>query len=242
MNRYRLPRLAFALSFVLLAGHTGAEEPEAAPTTEPEAAKVSYALGLQTGMTMKQQGIVVAVEHFSRGLADGLGDGEPEMTEAEIRQTMIAFQQQMQQKVSERLARESEANTTAGAAYLADNGKRDGVTTLDSGLQYEVLPAGEGDQKPAKTDVVQVHYTGALIDGTVFDSSVQRGQPASFPLNRVIPGWTEALQLMTVGAKWRVVIPSDLAYGERGSPPRIGPNAVLVFEVELLGINPTASQ
>ncbi len=191
---------------------------------------------------MKQQELEIEVDAFSQGLADGLGDGEPKLTDAELRETLMAFQQQMQQKMTARMARQAEENTNAGAAFLTENKKREGVTTRESGLQYEVIQAGEGTAKPSETDVVQVHYTGQLTDGTVFDSSVQRGQPATFPVNRVIAGWTEALQLMTVGSKWRIVIPSDLAYGERGSPPRIGPNAVLVFEVELLGINPSDSQ
>ena len=124
-----------------------------------------------------------------------------------------------------------------GQAFLAENAARDGVTTTASGLQYEVLATGDG-ATPQATDLVTVHYTGTLLDGTVFDSSVQRGQAAEFPVNRLISGWTEALQLMQVGDKWRLFVPPDLAYGERGAGADIGPNATLIFEVELLGVRP----
>jgi FKBP-type peptidyl-prolyl cis-trans isomerase FklB len=128
-------------------------------------------------------------------------------------------------------------NLAQGQAYLAENAKRDGVTTLESGLQYEILTEGSGKLHPEATDKVTCHYHGTLIDGRVFDSSVQRGQPATFPLNRVIKGWTEALQLMVVGDKWRLFLPADLAYGEAHVSAEIGPNSTLIFEVELLGIS-----
>lgn len=129
----------------------------------------------------------------------------------------------------------SKANLEAGQAFLSENALRPGVTSLESGLQYEIIHAGDGP-KPGPTQVVKCHYHGTLIDGRVFDSSVQRGQPASFPLNRVIPGWTEALQLMGVGSKWKLFLPPHLAYGERQASAEIGPNSTLIFEVELLGI------
>jgi len=128
-----------------------------------------------------------------------------------------------------------------GKEYLAGNAKREGVVTLDSGLQYEILTEGKGE-KPAAEDSVTVHYKGTLIDGIVFDSSIARGEPAVFPVNRVIPGWVEALQLMPVGSKWRLFIPPELAYGERGAGADIGPNATLIFDVELLKINPKEQQ
>lgn len=136
---------------------------------------------------------------------------------------------------SEKNESKAAANLAAGAAFLKENAARDGVTSLESGLQYEVINTGDG-AKPGPTQTVTCHYHGTVIDGRVFDSSVQRGQPASFPLNRVIPGWTEALQLMPTGSKWRLFLPPNLAYGERQVSAEIGPNSTLIFEVELLGI------
>ena len=135
-------------------------------------------------------------------------------------------------------ANSRETNLAAAKAYLAENGKKEGVVTTASGLQYQVLVAGKGP-KPSPTDTVTTHYTGTLIDGTVFDSSVERGSPASFPVNGVIPGWVEALQLMPVGSKWRIVVPPELAYKERGAGNRIGPNEALIFEVELISKDPS---
>jgi FKBP-type peptidyl-prolyl cis-trans isomerase FklB len=154
------------------------------------------------------------------------------LSQAEVQQAMMALQQSMSQKQQGKGA----DNKKAGEDFLAQNKTREGVKTLPSGLQYQVLQQGKG-KSPAKTDKVTTHYHGTLIDGTVFDSSYERGQPATFPVNGVIAGWTEALQLMQEGAKWRLFIPSDLAYGARGAGDDIGPNAALIFDVELISVN-----
>lgn len=198
--------------------------------------RISYALGMDIGRNMKLQEMDINPAVFAQGMGDAMGDGETKLTEDEARETLMSFQVEMQQKMAERHERDAVENKEKSDAFLAENKAKDGVTVTASGLQYEVITEGEGDVKPSANDRVKVDYTGKLLDDTVFDSSVERGQPAIFPVNRVIPGWTEALQLMTVGSKWKLVIPSELAYGERGAPPRIGPNSVLQFEVELLEI------
>ena len=175
--------------------------------------------------------IRLAAEAFLEAANDAFDGRDARVSDDEARGALEEVS--AQQAVA--AAAEGAVQAEAGNAFRAENGEREEVTTLPSGLQYEVLNMGDGD-KPASTSSVTTHYHGTLIDGTVFDSSVERGTPASFPLDRVIPGWTEALQLMPVGSKWRLVLPPDLAYGERGSPPTIQPNATLVFDVELLSI------
>ena len=197
--------------------------------------KVAYAIGLDIGRKMQQQGLEIDPAIVARGLADGFGGGEALLDEPGMRQAMMEFQQRMMAKEQARESEEGAAQAAAGKAFLAENGAKSGVKTTESGLQIEVLTEGKG-AKPTPSDTVTVHYTGTLIDGTEFDSSVKRGEPATFPLNGVIPGWTEGLQLMNVGSKARLVIPSELGYGPRGAGGRIPPNAVLVFEVELLDI------
>lgn len=219
---------------------------DAPPTTTVPAAdgvdlatdmqKASYAIGLNIGGDMKSKGVEIDVKALSAGLTDALGGVEPKLTPEQMQQAFTVFQQQMQAKHAKLMQEEGAKNIEAGKAYQAENGKKEGVTTTASGLQYEVLKAGEGPN-PAPTDNVTVHYTGSLLDGTVFDSSVKRGEPASFSLDGVVPGWSEGVQLMNKGAKFRFVIPSDLAYGEQGAPRAgIGPNATLIFEVELLDV------
>ena len=191
---------------------------------------LSYSVGVLVAQNLKSQGIdQLDVNSLAQGLSDAMKGGE---TAVDFNQANAIVQGYMMEKKQEA----SKANIEAGKKFLEENGKRDGVTTLPSGLQYEVLKKGEGPS-PKATDKVTVHYHGTLIDGTVFDSSVERGQPASFPVNGVIKGWVEALQLMHVGDKWKLFIPSELAYGERGAGGDIGPYSTLIFEVELLGIN-----
>lgn len=191
--------------------------------------KISYALGLSIGNNFQNSGINnLQVEDFVKGLKDVLGDAEPEISYDEAKQVINDYFMNLQK---ERL----ELNKKAGEEFLNINKGKAGVVTLPSGLQYQVLKQGEG-AKPAASDKVKCHYHGTLINGTVFDSSVQRGEPAVFGVSQVIPGWVEALQLMPVGSKWRLFIPSDLAYGEHGAGDAIEPNSALVFDVELLDI------
>lgn len=207
---------------------------------ESNVQKASYAIGYRTGEQMHGNTDDLDVDLFLAGLRSGaLGerDGLP-LTSEQMDQSIADYQQA---KVAEREAERTKSatdNAVAGEKFRTENGQKDGVTTLESGLQYEVLSEGEGDQKPTLQDVVVAHYHGTLVDGTVFDSSVERGEPASFPLGQVIQGWQEALQLMNVGDKWRIVIPPEMGYGEYGAGQKIGPNATLVFEVELLEIKP----
>ncbi|MEW5743929.1 MAG: FKBP-type peptidyl-prolyl cis-trans isomerase [Nitrospirota bacterium] len=197
--------------------------------------KVSYSIGLDIGKSFKKQSIEVNSDLLFRGIKDGLAEAKPLMTDEEMRAAMMAFQQELMAKHTEMQTKLAEKNKKEGEAFLEANRKKEGIKTTPSGLQYKVVKEGDGPT-PKPTDTVTVHYTGTLIDGTEFDSSYKRGQPASFPVNGVIPGWTEALQLMKSGAKWQLVIPADLAYGERGAGQQIGPNAVLVFDVELLSV------
>lgn len=194
--------------------------------------KLSYALGVQIGSNMKSQGITdVDAKAIGAAIADVMKGSKLQLSNEEMQAALTAYQQEMQKK------RSAAADTAKakGDKFLAENKKRKGVKVTDSGLQYEVLKEGKGE-KPTATDTVTVHYHGSLIDGTVFDSSVKRGQPATFPLNGVIKGWTEIVQMMPVGSKWKVVIPPELAYGENGAGGSIGPNETLIFEIELISI------
>lgn len=199
--------------------------------------KISYSIGVNVGSSLKKENFDLNVDLVLKGLKEALSGGTLLMTEQEMQDTLMTFQKEIMEKQKEQAKVAGEKNKTEGEAYLAANAKKDGVKVTQSGLQYKVLTEGKGE-KPKATDTVSVHYKGTLIDGKVFDSSIDRGQPAVFPVNGVIPGWTEALQLMNVGSKYQLVIPSAIAYGERGAGGDIGPNATLLFEVELLGINP----
>ena len=191
--------------------------------------KVSYALGLSIGNNFQTSGIKqLQVEDFVKGLEDVLGEKQPAISYEEAKQVINDYFMKLQQ---ERL----EINKQAGAEFLEINRHKAGVVELPSGLQYEILKQGTG-AKPSASDKVKCHYHGTLINGTVFDSSVQRGEPATFGVSQVIPGWVEALQLMPVGSKWRLFIPSNLAYGEHGAGDVIEPNSTLIFDVELLDI------
>jgi FKBP-type peptidyl-prolyl cis-trans isomerase len=197
--------------------------------------KVSYFIGTQIGRDFQRNGIELNLEVFVQAIKDATDKKPSKYADAELEAAMQQFQAQMTAKQQADRAAAAGNNVTEGEKFLAENGKREGVTTTASGLQYEVLKKAEG-AKPKATDTVTVHYRGTLINGKEFDSSYSRNEPTSFPLSGVIPGWTEGLQLMNVGSKFKFVIPSKLAYAERGAGNDIGPNATLVFEVELLKI------
>ena len=203
---------------------------------ETDQQKVSYGMGVGLGDRIANESFTVDIDAFSRGMKDAIAGGDRLMTQEEIMQAMQKFQKEQlaaQEKAMEETAKK---NKEEGEAFLAENATKEGVVTTDSGLQYKVITEGSGE-KPKETDTVEVHYKGRLIDGTEFDSSYKRNSTVTFPVNGVIPGWTEALQLMPVGSKWELYIPSGLAYGPGGTGGGpIGPNATLIFEVELVNI------
>jgi FKBP-type peptidyl-prolyl cis-trans isomerase len=197
--------------------------------------KTSYAVGLNIGNSMRKDGVDIDPSILARGLKDALGGGKTLLTDEEAKTAMVALQNDLRKKQEAKLQQVGETNKQEGEAFLAANKTQDAVVTLPSGLQYKVLKEGTGP-KPSASDSVVCHYRGTLLNNTEFDSSYKRGQPATFPVGGVIKGWTEALQLMPVGSKWQLFVPSELAYGARGAGANIGPNATLVFEVELLSI------
>lgn len=214
-----------------------AAKPVALETTEQ---KISYIFGLNIARSFSQQDITLDIESLTLALEDTYGEKEPRLSDADIQEIMQTFQQEQQSKMAAMQAERqkememaAEKNKADGEKFLAENAEKEGVVTLESGLQYKEITAGTGP-KPTAEDTVTVHYRGTLIDGTEFDSSYARNEPATFPLQNVIPGWTEGLQYMSEGSKYELYIPSDLAYGPGGSGPIIGPNSTLVFEVELL--------
>ena len=203
---------------------------EVSVTLETKLDSVCYGLGIDIADNLKRQGFGnFNVEAMAKGFQDILNDSELAISKEEVGPLLNEYMEQMQ-------AEKAKEATKKGSAYLAKNGERKEVTVLPSGLQYEVLSSGSG-ATPGLNDKVTTHYTGTLLDGTVFDSSVERGQPASFPVSGVIKGWTEALQLMKEGDKWKLYIPYDLAYGERGAGAQIGPYATLIFEIELISVD-----
>lgn len=214
-------QLTVILCVMLTASHAMAEDKTELKTQKD---KLGYAIGLDLGKSLKKNSIDVDLPVVMQGVKDGL-TGKELLTEDQIKETYAAYQQERAEKTKKE-----------GESFLAANKKKDGVITLASGLQYKIIKTGSG-KTPKAIDSVTVNYRGTLIDGTEFDSSIKRGQPATFQVNGVIPGWTEALQLMREGSKWQLFIPSNLAYGERGAGGTIGPNAVLIFEVELISIN-----
>jgi FKBP-type peptidyl-prolyl cis-trans isomerase FklB len=205
------------------------------PTLTTEKDKVSYIIGTDIAKNLKKQGIDIDPELLFKGLKDAFTDQKLLLSDEEIQQVMSAFQQEMMAQQSKKAGELAEKNQKEGEAFLAANKKKDSVITLPSGLQYKVIAEGAG-KMPTLNDTVTTNYRGTLIDGTEFDNSYKRGEPATFPVSGVIPGWTEALQHMKVGAKWQLFVPANLGYGERGAGQTIGPNATLIFEVELLSI------
>ena len=206
---------------------------------ETQKDKVSYIIGQNIGRSFKQQGLageMIDLGKLQVGIEDALAGKEGPITQEQMAEIMNAFQQQMIAHNDSVNKSKGDENLKVGQEFLAKNAKAEGVVTLPSGLQYKVIKDGKGE-KPKATSMVTVHYTGTLIDGKEFDSSRKRGQPATFPVNGVIAGWTEALQLMTPGSHWMLYIPANLAYGERAAGPEIGPNSTLIFDVELISVN-----
>jgi FKBP-type peptidyl-prolyl cis-trans isomerase FklB len=232
--------LALAVSGVALSGCSNQE----GQTTQEDAAlettdqKISYGMGLVLGQRMRNDLPDLKMDQFLQGFQHGNSGDESQarLSQEEIQEALMTYQQQLQEQQASKVEELASKNKEAGEAFLAENAEKEGVETTDSGLQYEVIEEGDGE-KPAAEDSVKVHYTGELISGEVFDSSRERGEPVTFKLEQVIPGWTEGLQLMPEGSRYKLYIPADLAYGQGGNQ-RIGPNETLVFDVELLEINP----
>ncbi len=202
---------------------------------DTQTSKASYSIGAQFGMQIEKVKDMIDKDVIIQGFKDSLDGKELKLKPEEMKATMMAFQESMQKKQQEKIEALAKAGKVEGDKFLADNKAKEGIVTTESGLQYQILKAGDG-AIPKKTDTVITHYTGTLLDGKVFDSSYKRNAPATFPVGGVIKGWTEALQLMKVGAKWKLFIPADLAYGDRGAGASIGPNQTLIFELELLEI------
>lgn len=229
-------RMRWTVAVAIIVGAlAGTAQAQDKPSLKSDKEKVSYSIGLDIGANFKRQSVDMDTKALAAGIADGLSGAKPALSEDEVRKVLADFQQQMRTRMAAAAQQVADDNKKKGEAFLADNKKKKGVVTLPSGLQYKVLKESKG-AKPKATDTVSVHYVGTLIDGTEFDSSIKRGEPASFPVNGVIKGWTEALQLMPVGSKWQLFIPTDLAYGMQGAGPQVGPNAMLLFDVELLEI------
>lgn len=217
---------------------TGAAKKATPPTLTTQKDKASYAIGLNIGTSMRKDSVDVDTSILLRGMKDGLAGAKPLLTDDEVKATMTALQADLRAKHEQKVEEEAETNKKKSDAYLAENKTKEGVVTLPSGLEYKVLVEGTGP-KPTATDTVVCNYKGTFLDNTEFDSSYKRGKPATFPVSGIIKGWTEALQLMPVGSKWQLFIPPDLAYGPAGRPG-IAPNSTLLFEVELLSIQPKA--
>ncbi len=220
----------------------------AAEMLSSEKDRISYGIGMDIGRNITNRQVDINPDALAAGLKAIVSGSKPLLTEEQYRQAMMALQTQMQAKQAERMKQMESQNKQAGEktkkegdAFLAANKQKEGVVTTPSGLQYKAFVMGTGP-KPTTNDTVIAHYRGTLIDGTEFDSSYKRGEPSEFGVTRVIKGWTEALQMMPVGSKWQLYIPSELAYGEAGSRPKIGPNSALVFDIELIGIKPKEAQ
>jgi FKBP-type peptidyl-prolyl cis-trans isomerase len=223
---------------VTVAALVAASSLPAAPALETQKEKFSYSIGVNVGTNIRQQGVDIDPNLLFQGLNDALAGELKLLTEQEVQEALAALQQELRARHEQKRVEQVEKNKAEGEAFLAENAKKPGVITLPSGLQYRIITEGSGASPTRVQDSVKAHYRGTLLDGTEFDSSLKRGEPATFALNGVIKGWTEALQLMKEGSKWELYIPSDLAYGPNGRGQHIGPNATLVFEVELIEVIP----
>jgi len=227
--------VCIGLTTLLAACNDKTGSAEKAIKLDTQTNKASYSIGLQFGSQIAKIKDMVNEEAIIKGFNDSLAGKDPQLTPEEMQTAMQAFQKTMAEKQKAKQMELAKTGKAEGDKFLLENKAKEGIKVTESGLQYKVLTEGKG-ATPAATDTVVTHYTGTTIDGKVFDSSVKRNAPATFPVNGVIKGWTEALQLMKVGAKWQLFIPSELAYGERGAGANIGPNQVLIFEIELLEI------
>jgi FKBP-type peptidyl-prolyl cis-trans isomerase FklB len=229
--------ILFILTFSFAAAGMAQTEIQSIPSGEyipvSKTEKLSYAIGLNFANQFKSQKIDISPEALYNAVKAVVNGTNPALSEDQMRTVLQEFENEMQEKMKSEMKKSAQDNISKCKTWLAENKKKKGVKELPSGLQYEIIKEGSG-KKPGPASRVTVHYTGTLIDGTKFDSSVDRGEPATFPVNGVIKGWTEALQLMKAGSKWKLYIPSDLAYGDAGSPPTIGPGETLIFEVELI--------
>lgn len=224
--------IVFVLSLMIFVSSVSAEEKK---SLQSQKDRISYSIGVSVGNNLKMQSVDVDPDIIAQGIKDVLSGSQLLMTEKEVTDTLMTLQKDIIAKQAEERRKAAEKNKLEGEKFLEENKKKEGVVTLPSGLQYKVIKNGTG-KTPKLTDTVVVNYKGTLINGKEFDSSYKRGEPSQFPVNAVIPGWTEALQLMKEGAIWQIFIPSSLAYGERGAGNVIGPNEVLIFEVELISV------
>ena len=224
--------LTTALGSALVASQLMAADPV---ELKDQKDKASYSIGVDIGTKLKAQGLELNADALSAGFKDAFSGGKVQLTEDQVRETLMAFSRDMQAKQMEKAKAVGDANKKEGAAFLAENKKKEGVKVTPKGVQYKVITAGKG-KTPKATDTVKTHYRGTLINGTEFDSSYKRGEPAEFEVGGVIPGWTEALQMMPVGSKWQLFIPSELAYGEQQVSAEITPHSTLIFDIELLEI------
>ncbi|MEZ4484925.1 MAG: FKBP-type peptidyl-prolyl cis-trans isomerase [Syntrophotaleaceae bacterium] len=229
-----MKNLLLALACLCLLAPTACAQEQ--PPVQTEQQKISYSIGYSIGRDFHQKQLDIDADVLLRGMKDGLSDSTAALSEDEMRQAMMDLQKKMMAQQQQQVQQMAEKNKQDGNAFLAENRQKEGIKTTMSGLQYKVISKGTG-KKPGKNDKVTVHYRGRLLDGTEFDSSYKRNKPATFPVGGVIAGWTEALQMMKEGAKWQLYIPAELAYGEKGAGPMIGPNATLIFDVELVSVN-----
>ena len=237
--QFALPMKSLTIAIIALTFITAVLAEEKPALKDPKD-KVSYSIGLDIGSTLKKQNIDVNADTLVAGLKDALTGAKPQLTEEQIKETMTTFSKELTAKQQSTMQEAAQKNTAEGEKFLAENKTKPGVKTTTSGLQYKVMKEGSGPS-PKETDTVVTNYRGTLINGTEFDSSYKRNEPVTFPVNGVIKGWTEALQLMKKGAKYQLFVPAGLAYGPRGAGQDIGPNSTLIFEVELVDIKPAPS-
>ncbi|MDX2470854.1 MAG: FKBP-type peptidyl-prolyl cis-trans isomerase [SAR324 cluster bacterium] len=227
---------ALALIFILFAAASCEQGPKRVKTLDTDLQKASYAIGVSIGSNFEKQDLEVDQAALLSGLLDSFEKKELLLDEKARQEALMNLQMQHRKQAQEKFQKQAADALEKGMMFLEENKKKAGVKVTDSGLQYKIVNAAKAVKHPKATDKVKVHYTGKLIDGTVFDSSIERGKPVEFPVNGVIPGWTEALKMMSPGEKWELVIPSNLAYGKRGAGPKIPANSVLTFEVELIEV------